>query len=246
MNVVILAAGVGKRLAGAYADGPKSLLRFNGQSLIARHLAMLDTAGVDRVFIVVGYLAEQIEAEVARCQPCVPVTIIRNDNYTAGSAISLLKAEAAYRDTAAIVMDADLLFDPAMFTRLLEQPAENALLVDRRLQDSGEEVKVVARGGRVWELSKVVSGEGEIIGESVGVFRFSAAAGHELAQALSIAVDTYGPNVEYERVIDDVLKRVSVQYVAIDDLAWIEIDFPHDVERAEREIAPRLAAGDRR
>ena len=66
MRALILAAGIGYRLGGGERQPPKSLLRFEGRSLLARHLDALAACGVAEVSIGVGYRADAIAAEVGR------------------------------------------------------------------------------------------------------------------------------------------------------------------------------------
>jgi choline kinase len=241
MNAVILAAGVGKRLRPFTTEHPKCLLTFGGKSLLRRHLEMLDAAGVKNICVVVGHLADQVKAELNQLTCRTPIELVYNAEYRFGSALSLLQAEAALR-TAVIIMDADLLFCRTMVDRLMASPAADCLLVDDRLVDSGEEVKVVSRSdGRVYELGKQVRREGTIIGESVGIYKFSAETTHDLIEALRRAVRE-NPQVEYEAVIDSLLEHIPIRYVRVGDLPWIEIDFPQDVDRARDEIWPSIAS----
>ena len=74
MRAIILAAGIGWRLGGADGQGPKSLIRFDGRSLLDRHLEALRAGGLSSVSIGVGYQAEHIEAdELARIASLSPV-----------------------------------------------------------------------------------------------------------------------------------------------------------------------------
>ncbi|MCP4365012.1 MAG: hypothetical protein GY800_06890, partial [Planctomycetes bacterium] len=45
---------------------------------------------------------------------------------------------------------------------------------------------------------------------------------------------------EYEEAIDRCLAQSDMGVESVDGLPWIEIDFAEDVQRAEREILPRL------
>ena len=62
MRGLILAAGVGKRLAPLTDELPKGLLELGGRSLLARLLDGLATAGVGQTAIVVGHRHEAIRA----------------------------------------------------------------------------------------------------------------------------------------------------------------------------------------
>ena len=51
MRAVMLAAGVGARLGEGDDAPPKALLRFGGQTLLARHIALLRHAGVEALHV---------------------------------------------------------------------------------------------------------------------------------------------------------------------------------------------------
>ncbi len=53
-KAIILAAGVGNRLGAPWNAAPKALLRVGDRTLPARHLAILEDAGVDEIVIGVG------------------------------------------------------------------------------------------------------------------------------------------------------------------------------------------------
>ena len=56
---VLLAAGLGSRLGNV----PKSLLRLDGVTLLARHIAALNQAGAEKIVLVTGFFHNEIEAE---------------------------------------------------------------------------------------------------------------------------------------------------------------------------------------
>jgi choline kinase len=241
MNVVILAAGVGDRLRPFTAEHPKCLLTFGGKSLLQRHLEMLDGIGVRKISIVVGHLRDQVEAEVKRVDLQPQIELVYNPQYRLGSGLSLLQAESVLGSVPAIIMDADLLLCCEMVTGLFSSSAPNCLLADERLIDTGEEVKVLVRsGGTVCELGKQIHRSGSVVGESVGLYKFSPEAGQTLVAMLKRQV-AENPRVEYEAIIDSVLDRIQMHYIPVGRLPWIEIDFPNDVERAQEEIWPLIS-----
>jgi NDP-sugar pyrophosphorylase family protein len=64
MKVAMLAARVGRRLGLAEAAPPKALLRFNGESLLKRHLDILAHFGLLDLTLVVGHQSSAIEEEL--------------------------------------------------------------------------------------------------------------------------------------------------------------------------------------
>ncbi len=63
---MILAAGLGKRMRPLTVTTPKPLIEVNGCALIDYGLDRLERAGVEETVINVHYLADQVEAHVAR------------------------------------------------------------------------------------------------------------------------------------------------------------------------------------
>ncbi len=64
MHAVVLAAGEGSRLRPLTERWPKPILPIDGRPVIATLLRELAAAGCERVFVVTGHLAEQVEGLV--------------------------------------------------------------------------------------------------------------------------------------------------------------------------------------
>ena len=60
-NAVILAAGFGMRMVPINTSVPKALLHVHGEVLIERLICQLHEAGVDSIYVVVGFMKEQFE-----------------------------------------------------------------------------------------------------------------------------------------------------------------------------------------
>lgn len=241
---VLLAAGVGRRLEQGDPK-PKVLLEFGGKTLLARHIDALAAVGVDELVIVTGFEAAQIGQALARLNAPFPIRLIGNPRFTEGSAVSLAAAGEVLRSGAAVVlMDGDVLYDPAMLRRMLSSAAENALLVDRELEPGDEPVKLCFDATRrIVDFRKKPEHPGDWHGESVGFFRFSPAT----AAALAERADWYAahaPRTEYEEAIRDLLLAEPHRFDAEDvtDLAWTEIDFVDDVVKAREIVLPQLEA----
>jgi choline kinase len=251
MRAVLLAAGRGIRLGPLGRERPKCLLSFGGQSLLERHLKCLHRLGVTEIALVLGYLEDEVQAELDALEIEPRPTTLTNPRYERGSVVSLWTArEWLEAGGDVLLMDADVLYDEAILERLVRVPG-NLFLVDRGFDDSGQEaVKVCVRRGVAVEFRKRLEAglDYDFAGESVGFFRLGESVAGALAARCAAYVAADRLDEPYEEAIRDLLLESPgrFQFEDITGLPWLEIDFPDDVRRAEKEVLPRIAAGTER
>jgi len=247
VRAIILAAGRGSRLQQAQGQQlPKCLLQFGGMTLLQRHLHLLKSAGVDQIVLALGFRHKVIEAELDRLTWRPRPEIVLNEHFELGSVLTLhCVADAMTRGDDILLMDADVLYDERILIPLVAgQRPVNRVLIDRDFESGEEPVKVCVRDGVPIELRKQISPElkYDSIGESVGFFRFGAAAAKRLAALVAGYVEGAGTLVPHEEAVRDLLRERSHIFEVADvtGAPWIEIDFPDDVARAARDVLPRL------
>lgn len=252
MRAVILAAGIGRRLATGH-DGdadhaPKCLLSFGGHTLLERQLRMLHAAGILKIGIVTGWHDHAIETALDHLGVTPRPETEWNPLYRRGSVVSLDTAApwlTAGEET--ILLDADVLCDGRILAPLLAPGPPERLLLDRSSAEGEEPVKVCLRNGQVVEFRKQVAPNlrHDTVGESVGFFRFSAAGGRRMADRARQYLDQGRHDAPHEEVLRDLILESTPGGFGAEDitgLPWIEIDFPEDVARARADILPLLEA----
>ena len=241
-HALILAAGVGRRLNGSAGPRPKALLAFGGQTLLARHIALLRACGIGDVTIVTGFESDQFR-HAAGADP--RLRLLFNPDYREGSVVSLWAARDVLRAGRPVVlMDADVLHDARLLRRLVGSRHPNSLLLDREIEPGDEPVKLCIAGGRIVDFHKRPQAAHEWHGESVGFFRFAPDAAAELADRAETYVAGGRRALEYEEPIRDMIQASPPARFGFEDitgLPWTEIDFPEDVAKAEG-LLPRLVA----
>ncbi len=247
MRAIILAAGRGLRLQ--QKDGrqlPKCLLQFGGMSLLERHLRLLRSVGVDDIVLALGYRHELVEAELDRLHWQPRPAIVLNPQFELGSVLTVHTAAGAMAGGGDILlMDADVLYDVRMAEALVAGAAPiNRVLIDRDFEAGDEPVKLCVSGGVPIELRKVPSPDltYDVIGESVGFFRFHQAGAQRLAELAAGYVARDRAHMPHEEAVRDLLLERSQTFDVADvtGAPWIEIDFPTDVVRAAHEVLPQL------
>jgi len=248
MKAIMLAAGMGSRLYGHDDTHPhKALLQFGGKSLLHRHIDVLRDCGVEQLVLVVGYRAGTLLAEIERIGASDFVQPVVNPDYRQGTVVSLWRARGALTaGETCLFMDADVLYHPDLIRRLIASPHETCLLLDRDFEPGDEPVKFCLREGRPVAFGKQVDGiAADTVGEWPGFLKLSPQAAAAMAATLQAYVDGGRTAEPMESVVRDVMLGGTGEafgWEDVTDLPWIEIDFPQDVERAEREILPKIAA----
>ena len=244
MRAIILAAGMGWRLGEG--SPPKSLYEFGGKSLLRRHVGYLQAAGVTEIVIGVGYRRHLVEAELEALPGSSRIQVVYNPDYQEGNIVTLWRARD-YFDCGddVILMDADILYDARLLSRLLDSTHSSCLLLDRDCELDNEPVKVCVNNGVIVDFAKEpeLSIEPDFIGESVGFFKLSAVVAHRLRETVDALVDGGEREILYEEAIRRMILSQAEPVLGFEDvtgLPWIEIDFHSDLERARRSILPRL------
>jgi choline kinase len=232
LPAVYLAAGAGLRLRPLTDDRPKALLDVGGVPLARRALESLRRGGVGDVVAVTGHCAPAF-AEVADLLADERF----NDRYAEhGNVYSLWCARDVLRDGGYIV-NSDVLFEDEIARRLVAAQESCVLCAaDHGVDD--ESMKAVAHGGRLRDLSKDAA-----VGphpEYIGLTRVDPGHGEQLARILEGFVQRGNLDVYYEDALAELAGEVAVGTLAVDGLAWIEIDDHDDLARAREEVLARV------
>lgn len=244
MRAIILAAGVGSRLFGdSRAQPPKSLIEFDGETLLSRHIRHLQALGIENLTLVVGYRKDLVISEALRVAPEGFVRVIENPMYRGGSVISMWYARDVYRSQDEVLfMDADTLYDLDVLRRLIA--AEGSVFTyDSDLDDGDDPVRICMRDGHVVDFGKRIVGQFDAMGEWPGFMKVSGRVGPLLAASLENQIDGGNLLGAYEEAIRDVIigePQGAFNIVDVSDLGWIEIDFPDDLTRAREVILPKV------
>jgi NDP-sugar pyrophosphorylase family protein len=121
MDAVILAAGLGTRLRPYTLQTPKPLLEVRGRPILDWALGALPAA-VDRVVVVVHYLADQIETYLRTQNRFAQWTAVRQDQ-PRGTGDALRACRSFLRSERFLVLNGDDLFGAADLAALARTPA---------------------------------------------------------------------------------------------------------------------------
>lgn len=245
MKAIMLAAGMGTRLsAPGKPHPPKSLLKFNGQSLLERHVRLLIDLDVTGLTLVVGYQQEALRSELERIEAFPFVELVDNPYFEEGSLVSLWCARRQLCEgDGVVIMDADVLYHPDILRQLIDNDDTDRIQYDRGFQPGDEPVKLCLVGDEIVEFRKLVTVNYDTVGEWPGFVCLSRDTAVLLEATIQEFIDRDERDVPYEEALRKILlgpRSKGFECQDVTGLPWIEIDFPEDVVRAEEVILPAI------
>ena len=231
MKAVILAAGMGKRLAATGWDKPKCLLPFGDHALIDYLMAALAAINVTDVVVVVGFRPALVRDAVTRHDARAAFVI--NADYAETNTINSLYLARDHLDDDFLYFNADVLFDSRVLPLLLGSP-DSTMAVDVGACGR-EEVKVIVDGdNRIRRIGKELPVE-ECQGEFIGVAKFARDVCKDFIASLARYNEQLGRrDLFFESAVDPLLETHVHRSVPIGDLQAVEIDSPDDLAAARK------------
>lgn len=223
MNAIILAAGMGTRLAETI---PKPLIPLKGEETIIDHQIrnLTQYMSIDDIFVVVGYKKEIIMEKYPE------LTYIYNKAYAqTNTAKSLLMAiKKIEKDV--IWLNGDVVFDGKVLLDLVGAN-DSAVLVQPK-ECGEEEIKYsLDDPGFIKEISKEVR---DPVGEAVGINKIQVKDIPSFIRHL----EAVGDKDYFEEAMENMITENKTRFLPVDINGHfcVEVDFPEDLDMAKKYI----------
>lgn len=195
-RAVFLAAGFGSRLVPVTLNTPKPLVRVFGRRIIDSLIDACLAVGIEEIYIVRGYLAEQFDQLLYKYPM---IKFIENPIYNEANNISSALV-ARYLMQNAYILESDLLLaNPKLIKKYHYQ--SNVLGIWKERTDDW--VLIPDKDGMVAE-EKV---GGRSCYQMVGIYYFSAADGAKLSEDLKTAYEEPGGKERYWETVPNQFRR---------------------------------------
>jgi len=132
MQAIILAAGTGSRLGEYTRENTKCMLEINGKKIIDYVLEVLNTVGIEKLVLVVGYKKENLITHVGKKYKNIEIEYIENPiYYKTNNIYSLFLAKDKLMRDDTILLESDLIFEENILRKLLEDKRKSLAVVDK-------------------------------------------------------------------------------------------------------------------
>lgn len=236
-QAVIVAGGLGSRFGGRTQAMPKGFIEIDGVPMVERSVKKLIAAGVEQIIIGTGHCSEWYD-RLAQKYSCIKT--VRNDNYANTSSMGTLAVCAPLVTGDFYLLESDLLYD-SVGLRVLANDARADVILASGATHSEDEVYLAADGnGVLTRVSKDKSLVPNPAGELVGITKLTKATLDKMLAYYNS--DAALIKLDYENALEHVAKdAASPVYVrTVQYYAWTEIDDEAMLERAEKQIWPRI------
>ena len=238
-TAAILAAGMGTRLGDELNDRPKGFLELGDKPIVEESVQRLSDAGIERIVIVTGYGAEHYERLASR-YPNLIETAHNAEFENSGSMYSLFCARQQLEGEPFLLLESDLIFEARAVDVIIGFDQPDAILLSEPT-GAGDEVYVESRDGMLVSMSKHREALGSgIAGELVGISKIS----RELFGLMTnIAENQFEQSLQFDYETDCLVtaaRNWAIACPVINGLVWAEIDDAAHLERARREVYPKL------
>lgn len=234
-QVVILAAGMGRRLGAVTEARPKAVVEVAGQPLIAHTLDFARKVAFRRRIVVGGFHVDQLRACVDRADP--EATLVGNASYRGGNVYSLLAGVAALDPGGFLIMNVDHIYGSRIaevVRSVVDRATEVTAFVDFDRTLGPDDMKVQLREGRVSRMSKTLE---RWDAGYVGMTFVPGVRREAYAAVADGAIERHGPAVNVEQLLNDLAEAGALPATAdISGVGWWEVDDAADREAAERAL----------
>lgn len=245
MQAIILAAGMGRRLKELTENNTKCMVKVNGVTLIDRMLHQIDSRGLSRIVVVIGYEGQKLVDYINTLDIETPIVYVNNPiYYKTNNIYSLALAKDYLLEEDTLLFESDIIFEDSIIDEILNDPRETLALVDKyeswmdgtcvKLgEDDGIEDFIPGKKFKYNEIDEYY--------KTVNIYKFSK---HFSCTHYVPFLDAYtkalGNNEYYEQVLRVItmLDEPEIKGKRLNGQLWYEIDDIQDLDIATSLFAP--------
>lgn len=245
MHAVFLAAGTGTRLRPYTDSVPKCMVPVAGRPMLTWALDALHEAGIDRAVIVLGYREDVVRSTYGSRYRGIAIEYAVNPDYATTNNLYTVHLAREHLQDDVLLLESDLVYDPAVVRALVDHPGKNVALVDRFTEAmSGTCVTFAGDANDPDRVGRMILGKDQGADfdrgsafKTVNLYKLDGAMMREhYLPAVEAWVGSARTDQYYEAVLAQLVDegKVPLHALRTGEHRWYEVDTPEDLELAAK------------
>ena len=241
MKAIILAAGYGNRMRPLTDACHKTLLTVAGETIIGRIIDGLCDNDITDIVVVTGYRQQELIDYLTRHYAHCSLSFVHNERFRETNNIysMALAFDQTDIDSDIVLIESDLIYEPAVIKRLLASPYTTVALVDK--YDSGMDGTVVKVESGI--ITSVIPPHLQDKNfdfsdkyKTLNIYKFSKDFCNSVfKKLLTYYAKVINDNCYYELILGILIymQQETVHAEILQGEKWAEVDDPNDLHGAE-------------
>lgn len=229
-TAILLSAGLGSRMRPITNSIPKPLVKVNNKALIETVIDSLIYYGVENIYIVTGYLADKFSFLEKKYEEKCKINFVYNKDYETKNNISSLYVAKDFIKDDCFICEADLFIpDEKLFSTL---SIKNSSYFGNFVKGHSDDWAFVCDSDK--KITKISIG-GDNLFNMVGISVWSKEDFQKIANRVEKMMnEPNGDSKFWDEVVDDILDKISVYVLPVENGQIIEIDTVEELERVRK------------
>lgn len=238
MKLVILSAGIGKRLHPLTKDIPKPLIKIGNKTLIERQINVAKSSKLfNEIVIITGYKWEQVMESVGKIKGIKIETIYNPFYEISGPLISIWTAHYKMKEDNFVITNGDNIYKPYVFKKIIpheDEIIQLAICFKNHYQKDDMKVKLDRFKNVIKAHKNLPLKETHAVSVGLALIKGEKSRKIFLNKVLELVKkrEYLFPNVYWHEIFNSLIQdNVTIKTCEIGENDWLEIDTYKDLEK---------------
>lgn len=223
MKVIILNAGIGKRLGALTKSKPKCLVKItDNDTILDYQLKNFLKCNLKNIIMLTGPFEDQIRTHIKLNYPSLNVQYIQNPIYDKTNYIYTLYMVRNIINEDVILIHGDLIFSDVILRDIINFKEKNCVLVNKEIPPPKKDFKALIIDKRVVKIGIDVSGPKSAF--LAPLYRLTDQFFRSWLDQISAFVNANKVNYYAEDALNEILNQLNLKPFYINDISCKEID----------------------